>query len=113
MKTRAEFTNEVLAGWLMNNNEVNAGSLAENIWITAINTRHLYDEITQNTRRKIRNIAITLLMYWIDENIKYNGHAGYYATNKQVMNFDKNHGGSLEKVLDELTKYIIEEREEA
>lgn len=52
-------------------------------------------------------------MYWIDENIKYNGHAGYCATNKQVMNFDRNHGGSLEKVLDELTNYIIEERKEA
>lgn len=109
MRTNANYTNEILGGYLMDNNSVNVESLAENIWITAVNTRSLYDDIF-NTRRKSRNIAINQLMYWIDENLKYNGYRGYYATNKQVMKWDKEHNNSLEKVLDALVEYIALER---
>lgn len=111
MRTNANYTNEILGGYLMDNNSVNVESLVENIWITVINTRSLYDDIF-NSRRKIRNIAINQLMFWIDENLKYNGYNGYYATNKQVMKFNTEHNNSLDKVLDELVEYIENERKE-
>ena len=112
MRTNVNYTNEVLGDYLMENNSVNVESLADNIWITAINNRATYEEIVYNTRRKIRDIAISCLMNWIDENLKYSGYAGYYATNKQVMKFDKEHNNSLEKVLDLIVSWIEIERED-
>lgn len=111
MRTNANYTNEILCGYLMNNNRINVASLADQVDVLAVNTRHYYDE-RRNTRRKPRNIAIDELMFWINTELKYNGYAGYYATNKQVMKFDKEHGGDLEKVLDIIEGYIITTREE-
>ena len=101
MRTNANYTNEILGGYLMNNNRINVESLADQVDVLAV-----------NTRRKPRNIANDELMFWINTELKYNGYAGYYATNKQVMKFDKEHGGDLEKVLDIIEGYIITTREE-
>ena len=65
-----------------------------------------------NTRRKPRNVAIGWLMHWINTELNFNYGRGYYATNKQVMQWDKTHAGQLEKVLDIITNYIIAERNE-
>lgn len=110
MRTNQNYTYEILAGYLKNDGHLNIESLAENINITAVNDRNQYEEIF-NKRRKVRNIAINQLMYWINENLKYSGYAGYYATNEQVMKFDKEHYRDLEKVLDILVDYIKIERE--
>lgn len=111
MRTNEAYTNEILGGYLMNNNHINIESLADQIDVLAVNTKNYYLE-RLNTRRKTRNIAIAEMMFWINTELKYNGYAGYYATNKQVMKFDKEHGGDLEKVLDIIEKYIIITREE-
>jgi len=112
MKTNAAYTNEILAGYLMNNNRVNVESLADNIWITMYHDRRTNEEAIHNTRRKPRSVAIEGLMNWINLNLPYYGYEGFYATNKQVMKFDREHGGSLEEVLDELENWIIAERNE-
>lgn len=111
MKTNMNYTNEILAGYLMDNNRINIESLADQIDILASNTEMYYTE-RLNTRRKIRNIAINELMFFINTELKFSGHSGYYATNKQVMKFSQDHGGDLEKVLDILEGYIQTTREE-
>lgn len=95
----------------MSDNTLNIEYLAHLISVTADNTQTLYNE-RFNTRRKVRNIAISELMYFIDMELDYNGYSGFYATNKQVMAWDKQHGQGLEKVLDIVTDDIIREREE-
>ena len=113
MKTNINYTYEILNGYAMNDTHINVDSLTDNIWITAINTIQLYEAIrTPNKRQKTRNLAIMCLMYWINENLKYCGHSGYYATNKQVMKYDQEHGNDIEKVLDLLVEWIEEERNE-
>ena len=111
MRTNATYTGEILGGYLMPNNHINIESLADQVDVLAVNTRSYYEE-RMNTRRKVRNIAIDELMFWINTELKYNGYEGYYATNKQVMKFDREHGGDLEKVLDILESYIAVTREE-
>lgn len=111
MKTNTNYTSEILAGYLMNDDRINVEYLADQIDILASNTEMYYFE-RLNTRRKIRNIAINELMFFINTELKFSGRCGYYATNKQVMKFDKEHGGDLEKVLDILEGYIRTTREE-
>ena len=111
MRTNANYTNEILGGYLMSNNHINIEALAYQIDVLAVNTKLYYNE-RLNTRRKIRNIAINELMFWINTELKYCGYPGYYATNKQVMKFDKDHGGDLEKVLDIIESYILITRQE-
>lgn len=95
----------------MSDNTLNIEYLAHLISVTADNTQTLYNE-RFNLRRKVRNIAISELMYFIDTELDYNGYSGYYATNAQVMAWDKQHEHGLEKVLDIVTADILREREE-
>lgn len=111
MRTNTNYTSEILGGYLMNNDHINIEYLATQVDVLAVNTRSYYEE-RMNTRRKIRNIAIGELMFWINTELKYSGYPGYYATNAQVMKFDREHGGDLEKVLDILESYIAITREE-
>ena len=62
MRTNANYTNEILGGYLMNNNHINIESLADQVDVLASNTKTYYYE-RLNTRRKIRNIAIGELMF--------------------------------------------------
>lgn len=110
--TNQEKTFEILGGYLMNNNELNIEYFADQVDIIASNTKFLYDD-RFNTRRKLRNIAISEMMYFIDQELYFSGYEGYYATSKQVMKWDQEHGGGLEKVLDILEECILREREEA
>lgn len=112
MRTNMNYTNEILGGYLMDNNEVNAGYLADEIRWYGDAREHLYNECF-NTRRKTRNVAINWMMDFINDKLKDWGYRGYYATNQQVMKFDREHGNSLEKMLDILEEHIKEEREEA
>ena len=111
MKTSTIYTNEILSGYLMDNNRINVEYLADQIDMVASNEENYYFE-RLNTRRKIRNIAIGELMFFINRELNFSGYRGYYATNEQVMKFDKEHGGDLEKVLDILEDYIKTTREE-
>jgi len=111
MRTDKNKTFEILGGYLMNNNHLNIGYFAEMVIIVSDNESTLYKE-RFNTRRKTRNIAINELMHFINSELKYSGYDGYYATNKQVMDFDKEHGGDLEKVLDIVENNIITTRKE-
>lgn len=111
MKTNINYTNEVLGGYLMDNNEVNVEYLADEIKWHGNSKEHLYNECF-NTRRKTRNVAIEWMMDFINTKLADWGYRGYYATNKQVMKFDRDHGNSLETMLDILEAYIITEREE-
>ena len=111
MKTEKTKTYEILSGYLMNNNRINIEYLADQIMIISDNEYSLYKE-RFNTRRKIRNIAINELMFFINQELKYSGYAGYYATSKQVINFDKEHGGDIEKVLDIVEENIERTRKE-
>jgi hypothetical protein len=110
--TDQEKTFEILGGYLMNNNELNIEYFADQVEIIASNTRFLYED-RFNTRRKLRNIAITELMFFIDQELYYSGYEGFYATSKQVMKWDSEHGYGLEKVLDILEENILRDREEA
>lgn len=111
MKTNQNYTYEILGGYLMNNNELNIEYFAHLVEITAENTKQLYFE-RFNTRRKIRNIAINELMYFINQELKFSGYENYYASNKQVMKWDQEHGHGLEKVLGLLENSIQETRDE-
>ena len=110
-KTDKKKTYEILSGYLMNNNHVNIEYLADQIILISDNESRLYHE-RFNTRRKTRNIAINELMFFIDTELKYSGYPGYYATNKHVTDFSKEHGGDLEKVLDIVEENIERTRKE-
>lgn len=109
MRTDKNKTFEILSGYVMQNNHINIEWLADQIMLYTDNERRFYEE-RFNTRRKTRNIAINELMYFINSELKYSGYVGYYATNKQVMDFDREHAGDLEKVLDILEQNVIETR---
>lgn len=114
-QTNKAKTYEVLGGYLMNNNEINAEYLAREIVLCVLdNTESWYREMRENTRRKARNVAICAMLEYIRERLNdWNPGCGYYATTKQCIQFDREHGGSLEKVLDIVEAHIREEREEA
>ena len=105
MKTLKENTYFILGGYLMNDNEVNVEYLAHLVSVTADNTESLYRE-RFNTRRKPFNLAICELKYFIDTELKYSGFEGYYCTNKQLMQFDADHNGSLTKVVEAVAEAI-------
>lgn len=109
--TRQEKTFEVLNGYLKEDNTLNIGYVADLVSITAKNTRHLSED-RFNTRRKIRNIAISELMYFIDRELYFAGYENYYSTSRQVMQWDAKHGYGLESVLDLVVEDIIEDRKE-
>lgn len=111
MKTNTLFTNEVLNNYADAAGKIDINYFAHCVEIVADNNRDTSEE-KYNTRRKPRNIAILWLMYFINTELKYQDHEGYYATNKQVMKWDASHGGQLEKVLDIVEGYIKVEREE-
>lgn len=113
MRTNINYTYEILGGYLMSNNEVNAESLADDIRWYGDAREHLYNECF-NTRRKTRNVAIEWMMDFINNQMREDyRYRGYYATNQQVIKFDREHNGSLEKMLDILEEHIKDEREEA
>lgn len=111
MHTNTLYTHEVLNNYADAAGNIDINYFAHCVVIVADNNRTTSEE-KYNTRRKPRNIAITWLMYFIDTELKYQDHAGYYATNKQVLTWDAAHAGQLEKVLDIVTDYIITERNE-
>jgi len=112
MRTNQLFTHEVINNYADAAGLIDVNYFAHCVQIVADNNRPTSDE-KNNTRRKPRNVAIDWLMYFIDTELKYQDHPGFYATNKQVINWDRSHGGQLEKVLDIVEKYIIDERNEA
>lgn len=95
----------------MSNNELNIEYFAQQVDLIAENTKALYEE-RFNTRRKVRNIAIEEMLYFIDTELYFSGYENYYCTSKQVMKWDKEHGCGLEKVLDLVESYIRTTREE-
>lgn len=111
MKTSKTNTYFILGGYLMNNNEVNSEYLAHLVSVTADNTEALYNE-RKNTRRTPFNIAVSELKYFIDTELKYNGFEGYYCTNKQLMQFDAEHGNTLTEVLKIVEADILTARSE-
>lgn len=111
MRTDINKTYEILGGYLMNNNELNIEYFAHLVSITADNTRNYYEE-RFNTRRKIRNIAISEMMFFINQELKFSGYENYYATNQQVMKWDKEHNNGLEKALDIIVEDIKATRED-
>lgn len=111
MRTNTNITNEVLNNYADAAGLIDIKYFAHCVQIVADNNRPTSDE-KYNTRRKPRNVAIQWLMYFIDTEIKYQDHPGYCATNKQVMQWNRTHGGQLEKVLDIVEKYIVDERNE-
>lgn len=110
-RTDISKTYEILGGYLMSNNELNIEYFAHLVSLTAENERVFYQE-RFNTRRKIRNIAIGEMMHFIDRELYFNGYENYYATNQQVMKWDREHGNGLEKVLDLVEEDIRTTREE-
>lgn len=111
MKTNKAFTNEILGGFLMSDNTLNVEYFASEVMDVAESKEQYYNECF-NTRRKTRNIAIEWLMAFINRGLKNSGYVGYYATNAQVMDFDKAHGFGLEKALDIIEARVKEIREE-
>lgn len=110
MKTNQNYTFEILGGYLMDNNEVNAEYLASEIIDTAEGIERLYNECF-NTRRKTRNIAIEWLIFFVNNQLVNAGYRNYCVNNAQLMNFDKKHGGSLERVLDIVEAEVKQERD--
>lgn len=110
-RTNAVYTNEILNSYADNAGAIDINYIAHCVEIVADNDRPT-SELKYNTRRKPRNIAISWLMYFIDTELYFANHPGYYATNKQVMQWDRTHGGQLEKVLDIVESYINDERNE-
>ena len=110
--TNQAMTFEVFNRYLEADNRVDVQTLADEIQIVSTNIQRLYNEMN-NRRRRPRAVAIEWLMQWTNQELGFAGHRGFEATNKQVMSYDRQHGGSLEAVLDELEAYIRAQREEA
>jgi hypothetical protein len=111
MHTNTIYTHNILNGYTDAAGRIDVNYFAHCVEIVADNNRPTSEE-KYNTRRKPRNVAITWLMYFIDTELYFNYGRGYYATNAQVMKWDKTHAGQLEEVLDIVTNYIIAERNE-
>ena len=111
MKTNTVYTNNILNGYADAAGLIDIDYIAHCVEIVADNDRKT-SELKLNTRRAARNVAIDWLMYWIKTELEYNHGREYYATNNQVIAWDRSHGGQLEKVLDLVEKYIVEERNE-
>ena len=111
MKTCANYTFEILNGYIMPNNRLNVGYFADAVTLFSDNESNLYQE-RFNTRRKTRDIAICELKAFVDWELNSAGYAGFYADNKQLMKWDREHGGDLEAALDIIEKNIIQTREE-
>jgi hypothetical protein len=111
MHTNTNYTHNILNGYTDAAGHIDIKYFAHCVEIVADNNRDTSEE-KYNTRRKPRNVAIAWLMYFIDTELYFNYGRGYYATNKQVMQWDKTHAGQLEEVLDLVTNYIIAERNE-
>ena len=109
--TKTAYTNEILNGYTDEAGKINLEYFAHCVEIVADNNQPTSAE-KYNTRRKPRNVAITWLMYFINTELKFAGYERYEATNAQVMQWDREHGGQLEKVLDMVEEYIREDREE-
>lgn len=112
MRTCAAYTNEILNGYLMDNNELNIGYFADEVICTAENDNNLYFE-RLNTRRKPRNIAINEMMAYINKMLSFHGYRDFYASNKQVMQWDRAHNGGLEAALDIIEESVKTTRAEA
>lgn len=110
--TNQKYTNEILGGYLMNNDRLNTEYLFLQVDIHTSNTKKLYEFMHEKNRMKIRNVAISLLKSFVDSELRFAGYAGYECTNKQLMKFDKEHGNGLTEVLDIIEAWIIEERKE-
>lgn len=110
--TNQNFTNEILGGYLMNNDRLNTEYLFLQVDIHTSNTRKLYDFMHEKNRMKVRNVAISLLKSFVDSELRFAGYVGYECTSKQLMKFDKEHGNGLMEVLDMIETWIIEERKE-
>lgn len=111
MRTNKNFTYEVINNYADAAGKIDISYFAHCVVIVADNNRATCEE-KYNTRRKARAVGISWLMYFIDSELKFQDHPGFYATNKQVMQWDRENGGQLEKVLDIVEKYIIDERNE-
>ena len=111
MKTNKKATENILNQYLQNDGNLNKDYLIHLITVTAVNDYTRYNE-RFNTRRKIENIAINELMYFINIDLQYNGYEGFYATNKQVMEWNENHNKQLDAVLDGVIDDIIRTRNE-
>lgn len=110
--TNQNFTNEILGGYLMNNDRLNIEYLFLQVDIHTSNTEKLYKFMHEKNRMKIRNVAICLLKAFVDSELRFAGYAGYECTNQQLIKFDKEHENSLTEVLDMIEAWIIEERKE-
>lgn len=112
MRTNQNYTFEALGGYLMNNNSVNAGSLADNIEVTCDNDRTAYEFMTNN-RHSVESVAKMWICTWVNAEIRYcYGHEGYYCTYKQIKRFNELHNNSLDEVMRLLCDYIKWERKE-
>lgn len=110
--TNQNYTNEILGGYLMNNNRINTEYLFLQVDIHTSNTEKLYKFMHEKNRMKVRNVAICLLKAFVDSELKFAGYRGYECTNAQLIKFDKEHGNGLTEVLDMLETWIVEERKE-
>ena len=110
--TNQNYTNEILGGYLMNNNRLNTEYLFLQVDIYTSNTKRLYDFMHEKNRMKVRNVAIALLKSFVDSELCFAGYRGYECTNAQLIKFDKEHENGLTEVLDMLETWIIKERKE-
>lgn len=112
MHTNTNYTHDILNGYADAAGKIDIEYIAHVVQVVCDNDGPQICNEKYNTRRKPRAVAIEWLMYWINSEFKYNSRRGYYATNKQVMQWDKSHAGQLEAVLDKVEAYIIAERNE-
>ena len=110
--TKKVYTYEILNGYCMNNGRVNIEYLAEQIYIVCNNDARTYGQARNNNRIKTRNIAINWLMFFVNTELKFSGYNRYYCTSKHLMDYDREHNGDLERVLDIVENYIKEIKEE-
>jgi hypothetical protein len=110
-RTNAVYTNEIINSYADAAGNIDVSYFAHCVTIVADNNRET-SETKYNTRIKPRNVAIRWLLYFLETELYFADHAGYYPTSKQVIAWDRSHAGQLEKVLDIIEKYIADERNE-
>lgn len=109
--TSTAATLEIIGGYCMPNGRLNVEYFAGQVSLICDNTDFMYKE-RFNTRRKSRNLAINEMLFFIDRELGFAGYTGYYATNKQCIDWDRAHGGDLEAALDIIEAEILRTREE-
>lgn len=109
--TKQEYTFEILGGFLMNDNSVNAEYLADNIHVSVTSWGIEWYDAVKNCKKPL-SLAKNMLCSWINSMLDWHGYKNYTCTYKQVKRFDDLHNNSINDTLDLIVDMIVADQKE-